>query len=230
MRGPCWGATRLAWRGVERVYVRDAAAPACGGEFGDYGVRLAAAGAPAGRAAPTFTVYLPTARWEGSSASKAALPPAPMLAVLQRLCAARGCRVGQPHAAAAGPPAAAARGAAASPLHASRPPAPPQLPGEAEALYREAGLRSFLAVAIGPQGAPFGALLAARREPGGFDDAWCAAPDGGGARRAAPRRAASSCPVPQPACRSRPLSPPPRRRLAGPRRGPSPLPSACCAT
>jgi hypothetical protein len=37
------------------------------------------------------------------------------------------------------------------------------------ALQSEAGMRSFLAVAIGPRDQPHGALLLGRRDPGGFD-------------------------------------------------------------
>lgn len=48
------------------------------------------------------------------------------------------------------------------------------IPRDFGLLYREAGLRSCLAVPIGPLGRPFGALLLGRRGPGGFDDQWSA--------------------------------------------------------
>lgn len=46
------------------------------------------------------------------------------------------------------------------------------MPRDCELLHQEAGMRSFLAVAIGPAGDPYGALLLAKRHAYGFDDTW----------------------------------------------------------
>ncbi|KAI8469489.1 MAG: kinase-like domain-containing protein [Monoraphidium minutum] len=46
------------------------------------------------------------------------------------------------------------------------------LPADFELLHREAGMTSFMAVAIGPRGRPFGALLMGRRGAHAFDDKW----------------------------------------------------------
>ncbi len=47
------------------------------------------------------------------------------------------------------------------------------LPTDFKLLHEEAGLRSFVAVAIGPPGAaPLGALLLGKARPNGFADQW----------------------------------------------------------
>jgi hypothetical protein len=64
-------------------------------------------------------------------------------------------------------------GARARGLHFGHPNAPQgPLPEDFSRLYRDCGLRSCLAVAIGPRAAPLGALLLARAEPHAFDGAW----------------------------------------------------------
>jgi hypothetical protein len=47
------------------------------------------------------------------------------------------------------------------------------LPLDIALLHAEAGLRSYLAAAIGPKDHPLGVLLLARERPGAFDDRRC---------------------------------------------------------
>jgi hypothetical protein len=57
-------------------------------------------------------------------------------------------------------------------------PAPPRpvaqapLAPDVQLLHAQAGIRSFVSVAIGPAGDPFGTLLLGRRQPNAFDDHW----------------------------------------------------------
>ncbi|KIY97123.1 hypothetical protein MNEG_10840 [Monoraphidium neglectum] len=55
---------------------------------------------------------------------------------------------------------------------ATKPEAP--LAPDVQLLHAQAGIRSFVSVAIGPAGDPFGTLLLGRRQPNAFDDHWSA--------------------------------------------------------
>mgnify|MGYP001810809540 CR=1 FL=1 len=159
MRGAEWSAGRLAQEGAPaRVYVADAAS---------HQVRRAARGQPAGHGARA-AVHLGAAAdlilqavrelWQSGSSghSPGAWPSSarrPLLRARRRRPRARA-----PHAAAAlTPPSRVAQGV---------------VPRDCALLHQEARMGSFLAVAIGPAGDPYGALLLGRHQAHGFDDAW----------------------------------------------------------
>jgi hypothetical protein len=72
-----------------------------------------------------------------------------------------------------------------------------ELPRDLATLHRKAGLRSFLAAAIGPKGSPRGVLVVGRMEARGFDDSECVV---GGAAGCAFTRMEARCRCAKRAC------------------------------